>query len=617
MKKDFENIKDNKIKLNQSNSGIKITNKGFVQNIPDILKLKSEILNKTERDYITMNDKINNESNYSIEFIEEEEDEINSDEYISSTMLDVETNTYIDFSVPNNDNEKKATNKSSTKNFKNFVKAININNKDYLNQNIKSANSNSSRRSGRKKNDNYEYSPLKSNNNKKSKFRKKIKINDNNEKDNDKKNNKEIIYKKLDIKDIQNKKEKDKSNKNQKNKKNEKNMIKNYSLLEYNIPPLNKIYSEDFDSKKNNKNNCVEKRKKKISENKNMNDKNKTEADIGIINKITKHLRSPTLDDNNINKNKYMKEFFLKQKYQNFDTIKYQKKKVFSPINNKLGINSLKTINTIDNIEKPSYIINNFINNSNYNNYLTNNILSNNARTIYSNNNKINKYIVNRNINLNNFNKNINRINHIIFSPKGKAIIKKVSHKKTNSSYANKIYSNSISVEKNQKNIIKPNLNIFSERLLTYDFQDRHLLKRNRTIKNKKHINNKNNFYNLLSNKKKINLSQAKELLISSNKSPRLKKKMKIDNKNKLNLPEFKNKNKSNVYLLNNNKPTSNREYLDRYQTINNTINQSINKIINNKMSKKNNSKNYIYLQKNNPINDSIKTNISLKWKII
>ena len=617
MQKDFENLKEKKIKINQNNQGIKIIQNRIEQNTPDILKSKTKISTKTDRDYIALNDELNNEGNYSIELIEEEEDEINSDEYISSTMLDVETDTYINYSVTNNKMEKKIINKSSTKtfkNFKNFVKAININNKDYLNQNRKSANSNSSRRNERKKND--EYLPLNSHNNKKSKFRKKIDINGNNEKENNKKNKKEIFYKKLDIKDIQNKKEKHKLDKKQKNKKNEKNIIKNYSLLEYNIPPLNNIYDEDFDLKKNNNNNYIDIPKKKISGNKKMNKRLKTDTDMGKINKIAKHIRSPTLVDNNINKNKYMKEFFIKQKYTNMDEIKYQRKNIFSPINNKIGINSLKTLNTIDNIEKPSSIINNFIKNSNFNNYLTNNIFSNNTRTISLNNNKINKYIINRNINLNNINKNINLINHIVFSPTKK--IEKSSHKKTNSSYANKINSNSINVEKNQKNIFNQNINKFSERLLTYDFQDHHLLTRNRTFKNKKHPNNKNNFYNLILNKKKINLIQAKELLISSNKSPRLKIKMKIDNKNKLNLPNFKNKNKSNIYLLNNNnilKSTSNREYQDQFQTINNTINQSINKITNNKISKKNNSKNFIYLQKDNPIDNSNKTNISLKSK--
>ena len=66
-------------------------------------------------------------------FEENEEEEFNSDEYISSTMLDVDTNTYIDFFDKKsnislvNDNEKKSGNKSPSKNYKNYVRAININ----------------------------------------------------------------------------------------------------------------------------------------------------------------------------------------------------------------------------------------------------------------------------------------------------------------------------------------------------------------------------------------------------------------------------------------------------------------------------------------------------------
>ena len=76
-------------------------------------------------------------------------------------------------------------------------------------------------------------------------------------------------------------------------------------------------------------------------------------------------------------------------------------------------------------------------------------------------------------------------------------------------------------------------------------------------------MDDKNKFFNLLSNKKKINLNQAKELLISSNKSPRLKVKMKIDRNNKLNLQNVQNINKSNYHLMNSNiiNSSSNRRY--------------------------------------------------------
>ena len=610
MQKDFENLNENKMKLNRYNLEGKNIKNEIDENAQNNLKSKIVKLSNTERDYSTLSDKEENEgNNYSIELIEEEEDEINSDEYISSTMLDVETNTYIDYSTTNNNFEKKAMNKSSTKNFKNFVKAININNNDYLNQNRKCGNSNSSHKNQGKKNDYIGYSPLNSDK-RKSKFKKKIKNNKDQEKnENIKKDKKNIIYKKLNIKDIQNKK----SNKNNKNKKNEKHNTKNYSLLEYNFPPLNNIYDEELEIK-NKQNNEVT--KKIINENKNSKNKLKTDADMRKINKVIKHIRSPTLEDNNINKSKFFKEFLLKQKF-NKDEVKKKKKNIFSPINNKKRINSLESLKTLNNInlEIPSSIINQFISKDNYNNCLTNNNLSNNSRTIISNNGKINKHIVNKSTNLNNFNKNINRINHFLFSPGRKKFIEKASNKKINSSYPNKIInSNSISVEKNLQSIINQNKNKFSDRLLTYDFQDHQLLARNNTFKNKRHKNNKNKFLNLLINKKKIKLSQAKELLISSNKNPGIK--MKIENKKKINLQNFKNKNKSNYHLLNNNSITnsvSNRKTTEQYQTINTTNNKNTNKIINNKNTIKNNSKKYIYLQKNKPPNNLTKANISLK----
>ena len=111
-------------------------------NLEDLKNVKNEIKNsktemqsKTEREFISLNEEIDNkknESDYSIDLVEIEEDELNSDEYISSSNLDVETNTYIDYNITNNNNDKKVINNSSTKNFKKFVKAININNIDYI-----------------------------------------------------------------------------------------------------------------------------------------------------------------------------------------------------------------------------------------------------------------------------------------------------------------------------------------------------------------------------------------------------------------------------------------------------------------------------------------------------
>ena len=232
MKREIDNKNEKEVeinlnKYNEFNQDIKSINK---QNIEERLKPKTEIQPKTAREKNILKEHINNDSNYSIELIEEEEEEeINSDEYISSTNLDVETNTYIEYSEINA-NE----NKSKTKNLKKFVKAINLNNKNYLNQYGKRDNSNSNHKNQSKKKDYYEYS-----NNKKSKFKQKIKINDNNEKFKNKEK-REIIYKKLNVKDIQDKNEKEKINQNMKNI--DKDNIKNYSLLEYHFLPLNNIY---------------------------------------------------------------------------------------------------------------------------------------------------------------------------------------------------------------------------------------------------------------------------------------------------------------------------------------------------------------------------------------
>ena len=562
-----------------------------------IEKSKTEIQSNTTREYMTMNNELNNDSKFSIDLVEEEEDELNSDEYISSTMLDVETNTYIEYS---NNDEKKVINKSNTKNLRNFVKAININNNDYLNQNRKSGKSNSSNKSKNKKNGFCSYSPIYSNNKKKKKFKKRININDANEKTNtnktNNKNKKEIIYKKLDVKDIQ--------NKNNKNKE-EQNNNKNYSLFEYNSPTINYIYERENEIKKDNNsnNNYMNIVKKKNSGNKNENKNVK----LGV-NKIgIKHIRYPTLNDNNINKNKYINEFLIKQKYKNANNSKFNKNKLFSPINKKIGINSLKTINTINNSEAHSSIINRLVNNINHiriNSYIANSSLSHNTRTINSNlSKKKNKLIINENINLNKNNKIINRINHIIFSP-GRKTIEKSLNKNINSSYANKMTtSNSISIEKNNKN----NNNKLSDRLLTYDFQDNRLLTRNRTFKTKKILNNKTKYLNLLLNKKKINLNQAKELLIARNKSPKFKIKMNLGKKSIQSLQSLQNQNKSNYHLLTNN--TSSTSYR-KSQGQNKVINSNIN---NNKTGPKNTSKKYISLK----IKKDKQSNNSEKYSII
>jgi len=81
---------------------------------------------------------MNNDNNYSLSS-ENEEEEFNSDEYISSTMLDVETNTYIEPIEKNSNNyilniNDKDINKSQTKT--NEAKNVKSYFKKYINNDI-------------------------------------------------------------------------------------------------------------------------------------------------------------------------------------------------------------------------------------------------------------------------------------------------------------------------------------------------------------------------------------------------------------------------------------------------------------------------------------------------
>ena len=153
MNQEIKNSKENTTPSNQNKNPNQNNIKTEINPLISVIKKsKTEMQSNINPKYISINEDLDNESKYSIELIEEEEDEINSDDYISSTMLDVETNTYIDYSM-NNNNEKNTPKKSNTKNFKNFVKAININNKDYLNQNRKNEKSNSKSKNKNNKND--------------------------------------------------------------------------------------------------------------------------------------------------------------------------------------------------------------------------------------------------------------------------------------------------------------------------------------------------------------------------------------------------------------------------------------------------------------------------------
>ena len=376
--------------------------------------------------------------------------------------------------------------------------------------------------------------------------------------------------------------------------------------MEYHSPPINNIYDGDNEIKINNSNN-IDITKKKNSDNKNeeINKNNKIDKNITKKYKKIKHIRAPTMVENN-NKNKYFNDIILNQQIKNIDNSKFHKKNAFSPINNKFKINSLKRIKTINNTETSSSIINKFVNQ--INNFIKNNNLSNNTRTINSNNSKNKKYIINRTINLNKNNRNINHINEYIFSPTRK-IIEQALKKNLNSTNTNRlIISNSTSLEKNKHIINNQNISKLSDRLLTYDFQDHHTLTRNRTFKNKKQLNNKTKYLNLLVNKKKINLTQAKELLISTKKSPKMKIKMNLDKNIIPNLQNLHNsKNKNNYYLLNNNTIINNSNLITsrKNHEQHKTTNPNINKII-----PVNKSNKYIYLKQEKSSNNSNKLKI-------
>jgi hypothetical protein len=153
-KEEIENSIKNK---NISDFPIK-SNLNHIKNInPSIIKIKKEndkfkmfeikksntnMQSKTERDNFF--DNTNIEENYSIELDNEEEDEFNSDEYISSTMLDVETNTYIDLtdnksndSVSNKPKNKSPRKIKENKNVKKLIKSVGNNNDNYIYKNKK------------------------------------------------------------------------------------------------------------------------------------------------------------------------------------------------------------------------------------------------------------------------------------------------------------------------------------------------------------------------------------------------------------------------------------------------------------------------------------------------
>ena len=159
MEKDIEKlvknkkIKDSPIKddvhsiININSSIAKKNKENNSYEILEIQKAKTNMIPKTDRDNSLFNN-LKNEENYSIEIDNEEEEEFNSDEYISSTNLDVETNTYIDKAEKKlNDSvsqtmTNKIKNKSPKKindnqNSKKFLKNTNTNSKNDENSEIK------------------------------------------------------------------------------------------------------------------------------------------------------------------------------------------------------------------------------------------------------------------------------------------------------------------------------------------------------------------------------------------------------------------------------------------------------------------------------------------------
>ena len=575
----IKNIDDSPIKdninpnINQKSS---ILNNIKNNNSFKILKIKKAITNmqpKTERDNLILNN-LNNEDNYSIEIEDEneEEDEFNSDEYISSTMLDVETNTYIDLNekksndsvsdIINNINNK-VKNKSppvktiEIQKVKKFIKSDNINtnlnNDDFIYKNKNSGNTNSKNKKNKNEN-NISISP---------------KINQNIDK------SKDILYKKLNIKNNQNLQnihnkiekieEKVKTKKNlkieNKNPEIEKEN-KNYSMIGYKSP-LNILYSKEYPLKLDsiNNNNYINLIKKSNDLKKNT--FRKIKLDLNSINintkekiKAGKHKRAPTMITGHpINKNNNFNDIILKNKFIKKNDNKNKRNNIISPNGKKIGINSMKilnSVNTINHMETPSSSLANNINKHNriiY--YNTNNNLIKNNNTITINNNNVISTI-----NLNNFKNlsNISHINQIIFSPLKRRIDKTIN-RNTTPTYSynpNPFISNSINIDNNNNisNINNSN-NKISDKLLTCNFQDQKYLSRNRTFKNKRHFNNKNKFFNLLINKKKINLIYGKDLNNKNNsksKSPKIKQK--INNLKKITDNLIKKSNK-NIQLKN------------------------------------------------------------------
>ena len=556
------------------------------------------------RDNLSLND-INNENNCSLSSEDEdEEEEFNSDEYISSTMLDVETNTYIEPIEKKSNNyilniDNKDVNKSPTKTKE--MKSVKSYLKEYINNDIDNIDKNRNDRANSNKKEKEKRNKIKNDNNIYSSS-KKINKND---------KNKNILFKKLKIKNINNNNERDEENFPRKKLKKLMKIAdkenKNCSMMGCKSP-LNIIYSKENSLKLDNINNnflslIKSHNSSKQGYKKIKTDINNIKININEKNKSIKHNRTPTMINN---KNINIKDLIINQQYKKICDNKSKKKNLFSPTcNKKLCINSMKIINslnTINNKETLSSSLNNNINNDsqnqliyfgNNNNYL---IKSNNTININNNSN------INKTINFNAISSNKNNISHALFSPlKNKLDIK--LNRNTSPVYNhNPFNSNSITIE-NNNNISnnKFDSNRISDKLLAYSFQDQKLLSRNKTFKNKR-LHNNNKFFNLLLNKKKMNFMNSKNMneqkRNSKSKSPKMilnlndLKKMtdniiKRNNQTRIGTQKIKTNNGNNKYL---------NSYSNRKQYEQNILNKS--NIY--RRGKKFHTKQFIYIRKEN-----------------
>ena len=591
------------------------SNKSKYNYTNNINKLKTNMQSKTERETIIFNN-INNKENYSIELDnddKEEEEEFNSDENISSTMLDVDTNTYINdteiksSSLVSNINDNK-TNKNSPLKMKeknNIKKMV----KSTYNENIVKNNNNGNSNSSDKKykNNNY-FSSI------------------------DNVKNKDIFYKKLKIKTIQNNietlEEKGIKQKTQKDlraesicsQKEKGTDTKNYSMMAHKATLNSSINCNDntlkLDITNNNINNkYINLIKNKINCSKNgfkkirldINELNNT---INEKNKTCKHKKSPTMiNSNSINKNyNNIKDIIIMQKYNKMNGRKNYKKLIISPKIQKNGIKNMKILNstnananTLNNIDSPSISLpnNNKLNRIFYfnTNNNTNKINNNNTISIHNNINNIS--------NVNNF-KNINHINNIIFSPLKKRLDKNANRNTTSSYRYNPFDSNSMSIEINNfSNCKKNSKNKISDKLFTYSCQDQTLLSRNKTFKNKRYLNK---FLNLLINKNNNKINNKLNYICDNDiikykknikqKSPDINKKINNFKTRKDNINENTNQNIHNKSIGIQKLKNKNNNFV-KYSKLNSCSNKNQSEQFKlYKKGQKFNPKHYIYIKK-------------------